>query len=44
MIKLIREVVSVLVGKASIYATASEIKGSYSQGRRDSNGNDWYKA
>ena len=43
MIRLICEVVSVLVGKTSIYATAAEIKGNLSGGTRDSNGKDWRK-
>lgn len=43
MIKLICEVVSVLVGKTSIHATAAEINGSYSGGRRDGNGKDFQK-
>ena len=41
MIKLIREVVSQLVGKTSIHAIAAEIKGNLSGGTRDANGKDW---
>ena len=43
MIKFIREVVSLVVGKTRIHATAAEIKGDLSGGRRDSNGKDWKK-
>jgi len=43
MIKLIREIVSKLVGKTIIHATAAEIKGNLSGGRRDYSGVDWQK-
>ena len=43
MIKFIREVVSLVVGKTRVHATAAEIKGILSGGQRDGNGVDWRK-
>jgi hypothetical protein len=42
MIKFIKEIANLICGEACVHAAATNIKGSYSAGKRDMNGKDWY--
>jgi hypothetical protein len=43
MKKQISMLINLLLGKFTTYAKSSQIKGQYSQGKRDALGKDWYK-
>ena len=43
LVSLIQSLIAVLTDKSEIYSNAAQIRGMYSEGKRDFNGQDWVR-
>lgn len=43
LVSIVKSLLAVFTGKSEVYASAAQIRGMYSEGKRDFNGQDWVR-